>query len=130
LLVYGFSFIYGAAGTTTLSRISISPRAGYATLGLLLAFAGLSYKIAAVPFHAYAADVYQGAASPVTGPLGFFPKLAGFVAVIKLLMLTQSPAGALGSGWNLPTSAFTFLWIVSAATMTIGNVLGLMQHNV
>jgi NADH-quinone oxidoreductase subunit N len=132
LLVYGFSFLYGASGTTTLSQMSLSPRAGYATLGLLLAFAGLSYKIAAVPFHVYAADVYQGAASPVTGLLGFFPKIAGFVAIIRLLGLTigSQTTAAISPGWNLPASGFVFLWIVAAATMTIGNVLGLMQHNV
>ncbi len=129
LLVYGFSFLYGASGTTTLSQMSLPFGGGYATLGLLLAFAGLCYKIAAVPFHVYAADVYQGAASPVTGLLGFFPKIAGFVAIIKLLLVTQ-PGPAFTTGWELPSSAFVFLWIIAAATMTIGNVLGLMQHNV
>jgi NADH-quinone oxidoreductase subunit N len=128
LMVYGFSFVYGASGTTNLSAMRLSADGSFATLGLLLAFAGLSYKVAAVPFHAYAADVYQGAASPVTGLLGFFPKLAGFVAIIKLLMLTQVD-GAI-AGWQLPGIAFTFLWLIAAFTMTVGNVLGLMQHNV
>ncbi len=129
LLVYGFSFLYGATGTTTLSTMSLSPTSGFATLGLLLAFAGVAFKIAAVPFHVYAADVYQGAASPVTGLLGFFPKLAGFVALIKLLTVVE-PASPTAAGWGMMPAAFFFLWIVSAATMTIGNVLGLMQSNV
>lgn len=130
LMVYGFSFLYGASGTTTLSTMNLSRGSGgYAALGLLLAFAGFAYKIAAVPFHVYAADVYQGAASPVTGLLGFFPKLAGFIALIKLLLLVQPP-GAPASGWDLPPVAFAFLWVAAAATMTVGNVLGLMQHNV
>lgn len=130
LLVYGFSFLYGASGTTLLSEMHLAPTGGFATIGLLLAFAGLSYKVAAVPFHMYAADVYQGAASPVTGLLGFFPKVAGFVAIIKLLTLTQPTALASGSSWMLPSSGFAFLWVVAAVTMTVGNVLGLMQHNV
>jgi NADH-quinone oxidoreductase subunit N len=129
LMVYGFSFLYGASGTTVISGMVLRPEGAYATLGLVLAFAGLAYKIAAVPFHAYAADVYQGAASPVTGLLGFFPKLAGFIAIIKLLWIMQ-PADAVYTGWNMPAAAFVFLWIVAAVTMTVGNVLGLMQRNV
>ncbi len=129
LLVYGFSFLYGASGTTLLSRMSLSDQGGFATMGLVLAFAGLAYKIAAVPMHAYVADVYQGAASSITGLLGFFPKLAGFVALARLIWVLQ-PAEAVVEGWSLPLPAFTFLWIVAAATMTIGNVLGLMQTNV
>jgi NADH-quinone oxidoreductase subunit N len=129
LLVYGFSFLYGAAGTTEMSSMHFSGNGGFVTLGLLLAFAGLAFKMAAAPFHVYAADVYQGAASPVTGLLGFFPKAAGFVALIKLLFMVH-PAGLSTGGWNLPPAAFVFLWIVAAATMTLGNVLGLMQTNV
>jgi NADH-quinone oxidoreductase subunit N len=129
LMVYGFSFLYGASGTTVISAMTLRPEGAYATLGLVLAFAGLAFKIAAVPFHAYAADVYQGAASPVTGLLGFFPKLAGFVAIVKLLWLVQ-PDGPVQAGWSMPASVFVFLWIVAAATMTVGNVLGLMQSNV
>ncbi len=129
LLVYGFSFLYGASGTTLMSRMILSSQGAYATIGLLLAFAGISFKIAAVPFHVYAADVYQGAASPVTGLLGFFPKVAGFVALIKLFLIVQ-PQAPLAMGWDLPQSAFLFLWLVAAVTMTVGNVLGLMQSNV
>ncbi len=129
LLVYGLSFLYGASGTTTLSQATFQSDNAWLTLGLLLAFAGLAFKIAAVPFHVYVADVYQGAASPVTALLGFFPKLAGFVALIKLALAVQ-PAGVMTDGWVLPEAAFTFIWIVAAATMTLGNVLALMQDNV
>ncbi len=129
LLAYGFSFLYGASGTTSLSHMCFSDAGGFVTLGLLLAFSGVAFKVAAVPFHVYAADVYQGAASPVTGLLGFFPKVAGFVALVKLLFLVQPP-DLLTTGWNLPAAAFAFLWVVAAVTMTVGNVLGLMQSNV
>jgi NADH-quinone oxidoreductase subunit N len=129
LMVYGFSFLYGCAGTTTLvgadsiwnyfySAPSMPP---YAVIGLLLAFAGLAFKIAAVPFHVYAPDVYEGAASPVTGLLGFLPKLAGFAALIKVLDMCR---------WDLPASLNWLIWIVAAATMTAGNVLALLQTNV
>jgi len=127
LMVYGFSFLYGLAGTTAMG----SGLAGYfaehgassplAIIGLLLSFAGLAFKIAAVPFHFYAPDVYQGAASPVTGLLGFLPKAAGFVGLAKLLSLT---------GWQLPDPQFWALWVLAALTMTAGNVLALLQRNV
>lgn len=129
LLAYGLSFLFGAAGTTSLSQMRFSDQGAFVTLGLLLAFAGIAFKIAAVPFHVYAADVYQGAASPITGLLGFFPKVAGFVAMLKLLLAVQPP-GLTAAGWDLPVAAFVFLWVVAAATMTVGNVLGLMQTNV
>jgi len=129
-MAYGFSFLYGAYGTTVLSQMHMQENLGaYLPLGLILAFAGVAFKVAAVPFHVYVADVYQGAASPVTGLLGYFPKLAGFVALIKLLMILPE-GGVSAAGWDLPRLAFVFLWIVAAATMTFGNVLGLMQRNV
>lgn len=130
LMVYGFSFLYGVAGSTTLAGAEHSIVAWfqatpelppYAIIGLLLAFAGLAFKIAAVPFHLYAPDVYEGAASPVTGLLGFLPKLAGFAALVKVLDT---------AGWDLPLSLNWLIWIMAAATMTVGNVLALLQTNV
>ncbi len=131
IFAYGLSFLYGAAGTTLLisdtapnladSFASIQGMTLYGTIGLLLAFAGLSFKIGAVPFHAYVPDVYEGAASPVTGLLGFLPKLAGFVAIIKLLTICN---------WNVPDAIFWLIWTVAALTMTVGNVLALLQTNV
>ena len=131
MLVYGFSFLYGATGTTLLHSATgdgLADRLGagdamgsFAIIGLLLAFAGLSFKVAAVPFHAYAPDVYEGAASPVTGLLGFLPKLAGFVAMVKLMSVCN---------WQLPDALMWLLWIVAAATMTVGNTLALLQKNV
>ena len=129
--VYGFSILYGSGGTTLLYSTSTTSIADqfsggqsmgtYTLLGMLFAFAGLSFKVAAVPFHAYAPDVYEGAASPVTGLLGFLPKAAGFVAMIKLLSTCN---------WQLPDALMWLLWIVAAATMTVGNVLALWQNNV
>ena len=131
ILAYGMSFLYGGTGTTTIysfatgSPVSTLTFAldsrGPALIGMLLVFSGLAFKIAAVPLHVYVADVYEGAASPVTGMLGFIPKLAGFVALIKLFGACQ---------WNLPEEVFWLLWIVAAATMTTGNVLALLQRNV
>ncbi len=131
ILAYGLSFLYGAAGTTTLyafdegaavSKLAFGAQMGsHALIGLLLVFVGLAFKVAAVPLHVYAADVYEGAASPVTGLLGFVPKFAGFVALVKIF-------GA--CNWELPNTVYWMLWVVAAATMTAGNVLALLQKNV
>ena len=130
ILAYGLSFLYGAAGTTTLYHFDVgvatallpsgAGMGSLAIMGLLLVVAGLAFKIAAVPFHVYAPDVYEGAASPVTGLLGFVPKFAGFLALIKIL-------GAMN--WDIPTAMFWTLWLMAAATMTLGNVLALLQDS-
>lgn len=135
ITLYGFSFLYGAAGTMTLQgdgsiatwfgaqmQAGAQPwRDPLVLTGLLLSLAGLAFKVAAVPMHFYVADVYQGAASPVTGILGFVPKFAGFLAIMQLL------AAAL---WQYGDAVFWLLWALAAATMTVGNTLALMQHNV
>ncbi len=133
VFLYGFTLIYGSTGLTNFDAIrayvaafadSGEPLAPLLRTGLILAILGVSFKIAAVPMHFYAADVYQGAATPVTAMLAFVPKTAGFVSLILLLSLVQ-PAGAEA------TRAVTWLLCLMAAlTMTVGNVLGLLQHNV
>ena len=133
LMVYGFSFLYGALGGYTrmlavgqeeaLSTVAAATSGAgtYVVIGLLLAFAGIFFKLAAVPFHVYAPDVYEGAASPVTGLLGFLPKFAGFVAAAKVLAIFQ---------WNVAPQVLWLLWVVAALTMTVGNALALLQSNV
>ncbi len=128
LLAYGMSFIYGAAGTTTLTgsesiaaMVAGEAATGYLLVGMMLAFGALCFKVAAVPFHSYVADVYEGAAAPLAGALGFLPKLAGFAAMIKLMALTD---------WAMTPSLQWALWFIAALTMTVGNTLALMQSNV
>ena len=124
VFLYGFTLIYGATGTTNFDEIRRfvgDDPSTLMTLGLLLAVLGIAFKIAAAPMHFYAADVYQGVATPITAFLAFVPKTAGFVAIILLLQLV---------GWPLPPAMVFLLWVMAAATMTIGNVLGLLQTNV
>ena len=133
LLVYGFSFLYGATGATVLrdgSPTCLAARLGeplsgaaatYALVGLLLALAGLFFKTAAVPFHVYAPDVYEGAASPISALLSFLPKLAGLVGMIQVLGVWN---------WHLPVPVQWVLWCVAALSMTVGNALALLQTNV
>lgn len=130
LTAYGFSFLFGVTGETALfgpeasvaARLSGGQVAEHLVMvGFLLSFGGLCFKIAAVPFHGYVADVYQGAAAPLAGLLAFVPKLAGFVGLIKLFSLMD---------WQFSETLLWTIWIVAAATMTAGNVLALMQSNV
>ncbi|MBU0617894.1 MAG: NADH-quinone oxidoreductase subunit N [Planctomycetes bacterium] len=133
ITAFGFSYLYGVMGTAVLDadavfRIKLalqdpgSPEHTLATIGVLVSIVGLLFKIAAVPLHFYIADVYQGAASPVAGMLGFVPKLAGLVALFKIIALT---------GWQTTSGPlFWVLWIVAVLSMTIGNVLALRQNNI
>jgi NADH-quinone oxidoreductase subunit N len=128
LLLYGFSFLYGVAGSTRLSEIYAAASgpsgsqlfASLAPLALVLIVAGLSFKIAAVPFHFYAPDVYQGTSNLNAGVLAVVPKIAGIVALVKIGS-AMMPLVA-GHGWQL------FL-ILAVLTMTLGNVVALWQKN-
>lgn len=131
IFLYGFALIYGATGATEFAEITRIAQAqiaangghvpGLLLMGMVLAIVGVCFKIAAVPMHFYAADVYEGAATAVTAFLAFVPKTAGAVALILLLSLV---------GWPLPAPIASLIWLIAALTMTVGNVLGLLQNNV
>jgi NADH-quinone oxidoreductase subunit N len=93
-------------------------------LAVLMLLFGFAFKIAAVPLHTYAGDVYTGAATPVTAFLAFVPKTSGFIAIIKLLYVVGGPE------WAVPDVLVKLLWIVAVLTMTFGNVLALLASNV
>jgi NADH-quinone oxidoreductase subunit N len=133
VLAYGLSFLYGVSGTASLAattqavihalREPGSLQGGLAMVGIVLSLAGLLFKIAAVPLHFYVADVYQGASSPVAGLLGFVPKLAGLIAIFKIVALTGF--------WDTENrTIFWLLWLLAVASMTVGNVLALRQTNI
>jgi len=133
VMLFGFSYLYGTTGETQLSRISTSFGSTgippWQTLAVVMLVAGFAFKIAAVPLHFYAGDVYQGAATPVTAFLAFVPKTSGFVALIKVLYAAGGSAGT-GAAWVEPDTVARLLWVLAALTMTVGNVLGLLQFNV
>jgi NADH-quinone oxidoreductase subunit N len=137
VFLYGFAMLYGGTGTTSLSAIrevlAAQSAAGginsIAMLGLILSVLGMCFKIAAVPMHFYTPDVYQGAAAPVSAFLAFVPKAAGFFGI----MLVVSTAG-----WTinadgvraLPEPLHATLWVIAVATMTMGNVLAVLQTSI
>lgn len=147
LLLFGFSYVYGLTGTTNLPAIANGlslAKAGelplVALVALVMVVAGLGFKIAAVPFHFYAPDVYQGTATLNAALLAVVPKAAGFIALIRVLAFVPVEAvssqgtgvidiGVRQPGLILGADGLTLLWILAAVTMTLGNVLALLQDN-
>jgi NADH-quinone oxidoreductase subunit N len=135
MFLYGFALLYGSTGTMILTEMrtafaSQAAEGGINTIGIvgmILTILGIAYKITAAPMHFYAADVYEGAAAPVTAFLGFVPKTAGMVAII-LLVSTMGWAG--GSEPGLPRPILTTLWMLAVLTMTLGNVGAILQKSV
>jgi len=131
VFLYGFALIYGATGLTEFDQISayvhtngVSP---LMLTGVVLAVVGVCFKIAAVPMHFYTADVYEGAATPVSAFLAFVPKAAGFAALIALLGLVGWDHGSGKYHAELPDVLIYLIAGIAAVTMTVGNVLGLVQ---
>jgi NADH-quinone oxidoreductase subunit N len=139
MLLYGLSFLYGVTGSTNLDPDPANPHtiptiladsrgaaAGFGDLvkvALVLIFAGLGFKIAAVPFHFYAADVYQGTTYPNAGVLSVLPKVAGMVALVRIAVVAMPTApGVVPYAWMV-------VLVLSVLTMTLGNVLALWQEN-
>jgi len=135
VFLYGFALIYGATGFTEFAQITGHVQANGVSpmmiLGVTLAVAGVCFKIAAVPMHFYTADVYQGAATPVTTFLAFVPKTAGVIALVGLLGLpltkVENADGLVVD--QLPDQLVYLVAILAAVTMTVGNALGLVQTN-
>ncbi len=140
LLLFGFSYLYGLTGTTNVSAMleafaeadTAGPPAA-ALAAVVMIVAGLGFRITAVPFHFYAPDVYQGAPTSGAALLAYIPKVAGFVALIRLLGYVGpihdlfAPAGY--AGLTLKMQVPLLLWIMAAITMTLGNVVALWQDN-
>ena len=131
-MLFGFSYLYGTTGATNLGQIGYAmhlaePGHAWQLMAVVLVLLGLAFKIAAVPLHAYAGDVYEGAATPVTAFLAFVPKTSGFVAIIKVLFYVSNSGG---TPWVFPDTIAKLLWIMAVLTMFFGNVLALLQSNI
>ncbi len=124
-LLYGIALIYGAAGSTTLAslqNLNIPPAEPLLVLmAVAMLLIGLGFKIAAVPFHFWSPDVYEGSPTSVTAFMASVIKAAGFAALIRLVI-------CLGHLPQIPWSKA--LWILSALTMTVGNLVALRQTNI
>ncbi len=130
ILVYGMAWIYGLTGTTDLDGIAValqnSVTAGSyldpsLVLALLLLIVGLGFKMAAVPFHFWTPDAYDGAATPVTAFMSVVPKVAAFAATIRILVQALGPVSA---DW------VNVMAILAFVTMAFGNIVAISQRNV
>jgi NADH-quinone oxidoreductase subunit N len=124
--IYGVSLIYGSAGTTRFAALSFnlmqSPVASPGLLaGGLLVLAALGFKIAAVPFHMWAPDVYQGAPTPVTAFLSTASKAAGFAALMRVFL---GPVGGVNPVW------VSVITVLAASSMIVGNLLAIPQRDI
>ena len=125
-LLMGIVFIFGAAETTNLRRIVVDfsyivhHSTVYFYTGIALLLIGFGFKVAAVPFHTWVPDVYQGAPTPVTAFFSVAPKAAGFAVLLRIFVFGFGAVGQLT----------TVFWILAVLTMTVGNILALRQDNV
>ena len=134
-MVYGMSLFYGMTGSldlveirTQLASVPVPDFALLVATGFVLA--GFGFKIAMVPFHMWSPDVYEGASTPVTAFFSVAPKAAGIAVLLRFLLsgLATSPGGTLQA---LPGMDWPFLLaVLSAVTMTLGNLAAVRQENV
>src|SRR5690606_3659657 len=134
--VFGAALIYGATGTTSLPAIFRAVESGIVATnsseillltGAGLVLVGLGFKVAAVPFHMWTPDVYEGAPTPVTAFMSVGAKVGGFAALLRILIValpTMTLAGSDATAWQLTVA------LIAAATLILGNVVAIVQTNI
>lgn len=129
LTLFGMSMLYGVTGTLAINEIGpVINGLGFTmpvVVGLVTIIAGYGFKIAAVPFHMWAPDVYEGAATPVSGFLATGSKKMGFVALFKIFIVLFILAST-----NLAESMQWTFAVIAAVTMTVGNLVAISQTNI
>jgi len=125
-LLYGIALLYGATGSIKLDAIGLALRHSGANnplllLGLGMLLIGFGFKVAAVPFHMWTPDAYEGAPTSVTAFMAAGVKMAAFAGFLRLFVVHLWPVRA---EWSM------VLWVMAALTMTAGNLIAVMQTNV
>ena len=124
VMLYGMSLLYGISGSTKLTDIGTAlgdNLTSIRALAVLFVVIGFAFKVSAVPFHTWAPDTYEGAPTPVTAFLSVASKAAGFVALVTVVFVAVPGSHEV---WQ------PVFWILSALTMTVGNVMALRQTNI
>ncbi len=133
VLLYGMALVFGLTGHTCLICIAdvvqgmtITGLLGSPALlmGIILLVAGFGFKIACVPFQMWVPDVYEGAPTPITAYLSVASKAAGFAIILRVFFVAFGAPEWLSLGWGM------LLAILSAVTMTVGNVVAIVQSNI
>jgi NADH-quinone oxidoreductase subunit N len=128
-MIYGMSFLYGLTGTLNVKEVGVqllqvSPQPTLTLITSVLIMAGFGYKIAAVPFHMWCPDVYEGAPTPVTAFFSVGPKAAGFAMLARFLHeVYRSEPGGSTFEWRLVIA------LLAVLTMAVGNFGALQQQN-
>ena len=133
LLLYGLTFLYGTTGVSNLKalgyffeRLPNLPHPQLALVAVVFVTAGLCFRVAAVPLHFYAPDVYQGSPMVVAATLAWIPKFVGFMAFVRVLTAVLAVKGGEEA---LVQKAVILSWIIAAATMVLGNFMALLQED-
>ncbi|MBT4361870.1 MAG: NADH-quinone oxidoreductase subunit N [Candidatus Marinimicrobia bacterium] len=138
ILLYGFSLLYGLTGSANIFEIQAALSAGTVSPALMMVIlimilVGFGYKIAAVPFHFWTPDVYEGAPAPITAFLSVAPKAAGFAIIIRFFNVALSSAGNPNmEAWAALSNMDwqSVLGVLAILSMTVGNVIALQQSNI
>jgi NADH-quinone oxidoreductase subunit N len=133
IFLFGIAFVWGLTGTTRINGADgiaaqlaaivagSEPLSAGLAIGLAFLTTGVAFKIAAVPFHYWTPDAYQGSPTPVTGYLSVGPKVGAFALILRLFVEALGPLAE----WWLPV-----MIVLAALTMTLGNLVALTQDNV
>ena len=133
-LLYGMALVYGATGSTNITEIAARvANANFPALLLVggaMMVIGFGFKVATAPFHIWTPDVYEGAPTPITGFMAAGPKAAAFASFVRVFVLGfPLVAGVQASGY-LHDSWMTALTVMAVLSMTVGNIVAIMQTNV
>jgi NADH-quinone oxidoreductase subunit N len=127
VFLYGIALVYGATGSSNLPQIAdylsrnILLHNGLLLAGMALLLVGFLFKVAAVPFHLWTPDVYQGSPSPVTGFMAAIAKAGGFAALLRVFISTF---GTLRTDWQ------PAVWVIAILTLVLGASVALVQRDI
>lgn len=123
--LYGIALVYGGAGTTSIpeiaSALTVDAKSPLLLSGMFLLIVGFGFKVALVPFHQWAPDVYEGAPTSIAAFISAGPKAAGFAAFLRIFMDALQ---------NLQSEWIVVITILAALTMTVGNLVAIAQRNI
>jgi NADH-quinone oxidoreductase subunit N len=130
LLLFGLAYLYGVTGIGNFKaaaylilKVPGMPNSGLALIAIVFVMAGLCFRVAAVPLHFYAPDVYEGSPTVIAALLSWVPKAVGFLAMLRALIFMFSASA------ELTEKAVLLCWVIAVATMTLGNFVALLQED-